>query len=198
MNSHRYTIYKTNKGWSTKEDLNEKEYLTVDLKNGYLSINDEGTGGGFIQQECALFKNTISNHYIVFAQTLCDGISMKEVIVIFLYKNSLLEDITNSRIIPSINYKHFCNTIPDSKALTQLFSKSKYSMIRYSLPRYGTTIIATIDYNNIESNIDYLNEKKRFSDVNHLKLFTRCAKSYKKNISIVWDKENSIFSIKNN
>jgi hypothetical protein len=54
---YAYTLTLTASGWRAKgnEDFARIE-VTVDIGNGYIRLNDEGTGGGNLVTEVALFK----------------------------------------------------------------------------------------------------------------------------------------------
>lgn len=71
-----YTLTQTASGWrakGTEEFANVR--VVVDIANGFISLNDEGTGGGNVVTEIALFKPAAGGPILGHAQRYHDGSS---------------------------------------------------------------------------------------------------------------------------
>ena len=135
-------LQKTGETWkceSTKdEDGFVKEYdVTADVKNGYIQIIDEGTGGGTLVTEIVLFKTADKKDVIAVNTYFADGMLQMSSFppVFYFYKDSSFISLKN--IFPKTDPKQFFIKPQDSEK--ELIGSY------YILPRYGTNIKYCLD-----------------------------------------------------
>ena len=69
----KYKIFNRDKKFYTISDVNIEVPVIIDFKNGYLSLEDCGTGGGSLKQELAIFINNKKEHYLAVNIVRFDG-----------------------------------------------------------------------------------------------------------------------------
>jgi len=71
-----YPLRKSGEKWLTNSSAEYEIEATVDLKNGYIEIEDEGTGGGTITLQVVLFRMADGNPMLAINETFFDGLGM--------------------------------------------------------------------------------------------------------------------------
>lgn len=146
---NNYNLKIINYKWkATKYEASEPNLL-VDIRNGYIKIEDQGTGGGTLKTEIALFKAKNGIPFIAVSLKNFLGIALKEYkIKIFKKSGNTWKDITSS-ILPDIKINDFLIGPPINHSV---FNDIKsINILDFELPRFGTEIkvnldIAWIDY----------------------------------------------------
>jgi hypothetical protein len=84
--SHSDNIY-------TTSGITETPFeIIVDLKNGYIEIEDEGTGGGTVTHQVVLYRKSDKKALIVHSQKYFDGVGIESKIKFYeLLDNKLIE-----------------------------------------------------------------------------------------------------------
>lgn len=70
---YAYTLTQTGAGWRAKSEDRANIVAVVDIGNGFIQINDEGTGGGNLVTEVALFKPTSGGPIVALSQRFYQG-----------------------------------------------------------------------------------------------------------------------------
>ncbi len=117
---------------------------TIDFKNGWLNITDEGTGGGTVIHEMAIFIDANKTRYIAANTTEHDGIGVNSKLRFYFLDGERWNDVT-SKILPKLSWRDFFSSI-SLKNISPLLKEEHLSklQISYALPRYGTTVKASI------------------------------------------------------
>ncbi len=117
---------------------------TIDFKNGYLNITDEGTGGGTVIHEMAIFIDANKTRYIAANTTEHDGIGVNSKLRFYVLEAERWIDVT-SKILPKLSWRDFFSG-SSLKNISPVLSKEHLSKLQicYTLPRYGTTVKASI------------------------------------------------------
>ncbi len=74
----RYALQQAGKEWYTVSELGDTLPVLVDAANGYLQLVDDGTGGGTIEVELALFRLASGQPMVAVSQKYYDGVGMQQ------------------------------------------------------------------------------------------------------------------------
>lgn len=150
-----YTLHKNGTRWSVTvpdDFVANIAKLIVDEKNGYIYINDEGTGGGNGEVQFVLFRGEGNAPYIMWVESGYTG-SQPDESHPRLYAHdgeAWYERNDPHHGLPEVDFADFLQdnmSIADASALKQL--SPQYAAIYYKMPRYGTTaqvLLAIHDY----------------------------------------------------
>lgn len=131
-------------GVYTAESITEGElHPVVDIPNGYLRIEDPGTGGGSLGYECALFLDADKQPHVALIHFSFDGVTMENTFSLFARKGTAYTDRT-AEGLPKMGLSLFLKDPNDIKRITSVVEKKFLYMIRIDLPRYGTDVKATL------------------------------------------------------
>lgn len=138
LNGFKFDFFRKNTAWKARSPATQEEIdPVIDIKNGFISIADPGTGGGTFFQEVALF--TARNGAIVIGVTkkLFDGVGFEYDIRFYR--------LTGNKFVPD-------DTVLSAPSASMYFTPGtdasiirKFTMTGYELPRQGTTVRVTID-----------------------------------------------------
>ena len=137
-------LQKESNGWVCKSKKDEAGFVnecetTVDIKNGYVKVEDSGTGAGFLITETALFKTAEKKDIIAVNTYFSDNIlqmsSHKP--KFYRFSGEHFSEITD--IFPEINANVFFYKPYDLK--------KELIGAYFELPRYGTEIKYRLDTN---------------------------------------------------
>ncbi|NOZ36073.1 MAG: hypothetical protein GXO80_12345 [Chlorobi bacterium] len=138
-----YTLSKSGNTWkSTSTDeagfVNECGTL-VDIKNGYIKFEDEGTGAGIFVTEIALFKTSNKRNILAVNTYFADDIlqNSSKPPKFYEYKNG------NFKLLKDI----FPVTTPNQFFIKPYNLKKELLGTYFELPHYGTTIKFCLDMN---------------------------------------------------
>jgi hypothetical protein len=142
--------------WTFK---NPKSYwrnvnITVDIKNGYIdaSYDDDppGTQGRSIKIACAVFFKADTSAFLAI-NTIKTQMLPEPDLRIYSFNNGVLADVTKT-VLPKVNYRSFLDEKFDQGKLNR-FKENDWAAARvidYDIPRYGTTIKASIIMDHID------------------------------------------------
>ncbi len=135
-------LSKSDKVWKCLSEKDEAGFVnecetTVDIKNGYIKIEDTGTGAGILVTEVTLFITAAKNDIIAVNTYFADNIlqSLSKPLQFYSFKNNTFEPIKN--IFPEISPNDFLKKPIDLK-------KEQIGTY-FELPQHGTTIKYFLD-----------------------------------------------------
>ncbi len=178
---HYYSLEYKNGKWFTESVAEYQITPVVDIRNGFIEIQDDGTGGGTTTLQVVLYRKKDGSALIGVSYNLFDGVFFENSIFFGEYKNNKWIDLTH-KVLPKINLYTFMKSgykIPDEIR--------GYLSVRYSLPQHGTTITVDFQYGGIFMYCSS-DENKKICDE-----FTKNVKY--DSIKLKWDKENTRFVI---
>ncbi len=184
---HYYEIFYKDNKWYTNSCAEYEIEILVDIKNGYIEINDEGTGGGRTTVKTVLFRKTDGSGLIGISYHFYDGFADSD-IKFLEYKNNEWVFVTNE-VLPEITYRNFMS---DDYELPY-FEFPPFS-IYYDLPQFGSSIKLTIFYDILKMQCD-----GEFMEVSKEEKEIACnfVKNIKnENLTLIWDKQNTRFLLK--
>lgn len=151
-----YTLHKNRTHWDVTvpdDFVANIAKLIVDEKNGYIYINDEGTGGGNGEVQFVLFRGEGNAPYIMWVESLYSG-SQPDESHPHLYAHDgdkWYEKTGNHSGLPNIAFADF---LPDSMSIADANALAKlspaYASIYYKMPRHGTTAQALLSIRDFE------------------------------------------------
>jgi len=146
-NQARYELANKDGKWLTKSSVGYEFEVVVDAANGYLEINDRGTGGGFVAQELALLA-TADGGTVIGVNIYCaDGTQARTKGLRFYRRDgNRFRDVTKD-VLPELDWKMFYRAnqwnIEDLKQGAKIAAREKIALIRFKLPRNGTMLRAS-------------------------------------------------------
>lgn len=165
-------------------------YPIVDQQNGYMFIEDPGTGGGTVRHEIAIFTDNSKNIFIGVHISSFDGVAPESRLKFFVYKKGTFRDTTAS-IFPKISSTDFMKENFDESLVPDIINNRSLYSIMYNLPRYGTKI--KCDLFIASARIEAMLESKSDDDK---KAYTDFLKKIQfKEVEINWDIKKSVFKI---
>jgi hypothetical protein len=198
-----YPLRVNGKKWKTESIAGYDIPVLVDIENGFIQIEDSGTGGSFTTTQVAIFRAHNGEAIIAFYQLIQEAVP-------FGYQGTgpkfyRWDESTNSmvnvtdQVFPEITVGDFgidettfvnLNRIQDP-AFKMLFKPD--TLFFYRLPRYGTNIVVHLVANKkeIENYLSFDVGQKSYKDKEILS-------SYAKDINmevikLKWDKKKSRF-----
>lgn len=143
-----YKISRKNNIYYTISCADYEMDVIVDIKNGYLALVDEGTGGGNYEIYMALFKSSDKKDYILIYNQTTDGVGIDRS-NLYCYKVEEKEWRDVKKEIFAENFwKGFFKEDFYNKNKTKIdnFFKNSQKALLYSLPRYGTDLSLELNY----------------------------------------------------
>lgn len=138
----QFVFQKKGNAWKTTSPITDAELdCTVDLKNGYITVSDPGTGGGTITQEIALFCAKKGESYLGINITSFDGIGKGNACTFYRWTG---KGWAAARVLPEIPIAKFFRPGFDLSPFRDSVSVS------YRLPRTGTTVTANLDVSRLK------------------------------------------------
>ena len=163
--------------------------VTVDIKNGYLSWNDEGTGGGTLTTDAALFVRTDKSIVLAVGKRSFDGVGMSSVITFWEFKNGAMAEIT-SGIMPAVTASDFLKEKADKQSVRLLGDNLSSLQLEYILPRYGTSIEVRASTNRIDRDLSQLDDQSHAESIRKAADTILCTK-----IFLDWNMKKGVFTI---
>ncbi|MBN1531112.1 MAG: hypothetical protein JXA20_00480 [Spirochaetes bacterium] len=188
---YRYTIDFTKGKYVTKSDAGYEIHPVVDLRNGYISITDNGTGGGSILQEIALFIDRRRRHYLAVNLSSHDGITMEARFDIYRVDSGGFVKVTDS-VLPKVALARFLKTPEDYPTLRKYFSGRPFYSVIYTLPRIGTTVKATLAYDQVQMHLAQPDDRGELTA--QCRRFIANIKTG--SLNLAWDMDRGRFTIK--
>jgi hypothetical protein len=138
----QFVFEKKGSAWRTSSPITDGELdCVVDLKNGYISVSDPGTGGGTITQEIALFLDNKGGSVIGVNITTFDGVAVDNNCAFYRRTGN---GWASAPVVPALPLAQFFNQGYDPAPVKNMLSLS------YRLPRTGTTVIVSLDVTNLQ------------------------------------------------
>jgi len=129
-------------GWVTVGMVEEELPVTVDLKNGFLEWSDEGTGGGTRKVQSALFRTADRLSLLVSFSALFDGVGVGGTLTVHEQREGKM--VPADERLPRPAPAAFL-TDAGAPLAQQHPDWLEHLGVLYTLPRVGTTIVATLD-----------------------------------------------------
>jgi hypothetical protein len=195
----RYKLTLRETTWYADDEEGISRRAIVDIKNGYIKISDEGTGGGYSgHQEIALFVNARGERIIAINAYGCEtdidpplcsfrGLDLYHLV------NNRWEKIT-AQVKPEIALKSFFDKGYDPESATELKGilqeiKTKNGLLRYTLPRYGTDVRVALNLSALRHHLKYAR------GAIHESLKGMIANIKKDEILLHWKRARGVFEI---
>ena len=195
----RYKLIYKNKKWVTNSFAGIEFETVVDIKNGFIEIDDQGTGGGSIKYQVVLFATKNKKDYIGISKIMEGAVETNARYKFLCYKNKKWLDVT-AKIMPALKIRNFIkpgfSNQQITKAITLLKQKiNKTDWFIVNLPRHGLT--AKVKFNTDQFIIERLKsaEKVSKSDVELVKNMLENIKY--NNADLKWDWKKGKFIIGN-
>jgi hypothetical protein len=160
--TRKYEIKNKNGKYYVNSVAEYEEEIIVDLKNKYLEISDQGTGGGTVVHEFAVFLRAGMEPVVGLSEINFDGVVMESYVKFYEYSGKKWIDVTG-KLLQEQALTSFIDA--DDKEMTKLAAefKDNFSFI-YTIPRYGTTMKCSLDYtllSRLANSDDVTSETKR-------------------------------------
>jgi hypothetical protein len=148
FNDSKYELKASGKKWVTASTADAELEPVVDIPNGYIRIEDPGTGGGTRIDEIALFVSKAGAVVIGINHADIDGVTGTSSSLLFVAKEGNRWIDVTKKVMPQLTSAAFFNPgfDPGDKVTIQSW---------YELPRKGTTVIWNLDAAGIEARIGY-------------------------------------------
>ena len=182
--SKEYKITKKGSKFVTKSNADYEMGVTVDMKNGFIEVNDEGTGGGSITIQVVLFLDDNKGAYIGYSKTaIMDGdINPNASQFEFYTFNDASLNKNTENIIEVMDKNQFVkNGFKPSSNSEVVWDRMG---VIYKLPQHGTTVIAELP-NKIACG--FKGEKAPYPEICNAIKFTK--------VSYNWDMKTGTFKI---
>ncbi len=134
----KYRLENRKGEWISQSSAEYEIKPLVDIKNGYLSIVDHGTGGGTITHEVVLFLTNDGRTVIGMNLIEMDGVSISSNLKFYRVTGTHWKEVT-SEVLPPLNIRNFIDSGYSTGDLDLLKDRLGLISIFYALPRYGTT-----------------------------------------------------------
>jgi hypothetical protein len=184
LDDMQFVFTKKGNSWKTTSPITDVELeCTVDLANGYLEVTDQGTGGGSLIQEVALFISGKGESFIGVSITTFDGARCISSCNFYRWNGKGWYDAT---VLPYLPLNQFFKPGFDLSAVKDRVSLS------YKLPRNGTTVIAKLDVSGLqmaESGFmgavpdEIQNAKRALSNIVY------------KSVELLWNMDEGVFTV---
>lgn len=123
---------------------------TVDIKNGYIEISDEGTGGGSIYQQIVLFRTANRSPLIGITIGGFNSFYFDTRLNFYRYINNTWQDVTYE-VLPEIETEQFVNKEFYKLNRKKFAENSNFFDYIFELPHYGTQLQVDINLLKINS-----------------------------------------------
>lgn len=143
-----YDLRKSGNGYLAYETTIERDIpILLDLPNGYLMFEDEGTGGGIYQVEAVKLSLPSGKALLVLKNQFFDGVLPEESLRFYMFQSGKLQSEVTKQYLPKLAVKDFFK----SEEAYASFQKTKERdgfkdlpllSVSYTLPRYGTRLEA--------------------------------------------------------
>ncbi len=168
----KYPLYKKGDIWFSHSSADNEFTPVVDIKNGYIEFNDEGTGGGNVNTKIVLFRKKDDSPLIGITMGGYNGIYFESSTAFYELKND--EWIKTNNVFPELKIKRFLN-----KKYQDLYFKrddivTPNLTTLTELPQLGTTIKIDLNFSKydflIEANHNPITQKS-FTELEQEKLW---------------------------
>ncbi len=148
----KYPLSKKGDSWVSQSFADYEFNPIVDLANGYIEFNDEGTGGGNVSLKVVLFRKSDEAPIIGVSIGGFNGLYFEDTTTFYEKKKSTWVEATS--VFPTLEIEHFLQ----AKYTDQFFKKDAFVTPNLTtlteLPRVGTSLNLVLNFNKF----DYLIE----------------------------------------
>ena len=189
----KYALTQRNGEWFCQSSAGYEMPATVDLRNGFIEISDEGTGGGTNQVQMVLFRKTDGTPIIGVCMGGFNGVFFENKARFYDFVNNNWQDVTE-KIFPDIEFSCFLN--PGYTGTPNESGTFRWFDYYTCLPRYGLSVELAVNREKIQAvireNVDFetgelLNGQQR----SKMKELVRNIASEK--IMVQWEKSSGKF-----
>ena len=198
----RYKLYKVGTQWKTEGEF-EPINATVDIKNGFIEINDEG-GAYLIVLQVVLFRNAVREPMIGVNITFKEGLWYGGYSKLSFFRfNPKVEDVTDL-VLPQLSISDFqANNAKEElftnlkkvnlPELSNLLTTNSFPYIA-TLPRYGTMVKIqfVLDKSRLSKLLKYYSRKLDGNENEYINNF-QSSLIQPASISLQWNKKESRF-----
>lgn len=201
--SKKYILRKEKKGWIARSSADYDLEVVVDTSNGYIRIDDHGTGGGRRMDEVVLYIDSPGRHYICINQVYAPGVWNRNFVRILEYRNSTFSDVTR-KVLPPVTLADYLRENHD-QALTKRFIDivSRHPMISkgedpaishltFAFPRYGTTAKVSVNFTETDNLLFLFNGNDESAARDTIRHFLKSELKYS-TMELKWNREKTIF-----
>lgn len=203
LGGYKFPLKFVNKKWVTYSSADYELYPVVDTKNGYIYIEDEGTGGGTIFHEIVLYRKKDKSAILAVNVHEFGGIEPNTIqFGFYKYENSLYNNIS-SKVFPEIKIENYLKNKNDLNEIKKIrselikFEKNRkvkiLNQFLYKLPRYGSEIKIKLNKKFIIWNLEVF--KKEISQKNIKKIKTVLENLKYNTLICKWNKNKGKFYI---
>ena len=122
----------------------------VDIKNGYIEISDEGTGGGSIYQQIVLFRAATREPLIGITTGGFNSFYFETRLRFYSFMGNIWQDVTHD-VLPQIETYQFVNNEFYELNRKKFIENSSFFDYIFKLPHYGTQIDIKINFLKIKT-----------------------------------------------
>lgn len=143
-NDTKYELKREKAGWITHSMDTEAEIsATVDTKNGFIQFVDQGTGGGDVKTQVALFLKEDKSPLLAISTSMFDGVAASGRIAFVTPEGGQWKAVT-STVLPALRPTDFL----DARCMATLKGDFRGMLekegVLFTLPRQGTTVRASV------------------------------------------------------
>jgi hypothetical protein len=124
--------------------------VIVDIKNGYIEISDEGTGGGSIYQQIVLFRSENREPLIGITIGGFNSFYFETRLNFYRYINKRWQMVT-TEVLPDIKLERFVNNEFYRLNKEKFHDNASLFEYIYELPQFGTQVKIRINFMKIKS-----------------------------------------------
>lgn len=173
--------------WVVTSVVDEELPITVDLKNGYLEWSDEGTGGGTRIVQSALFRTADKRSLLVSRSSIEDGTGGGGQVSVHEHRDGKM--VPADGVLPRLGPEAFLLESVDAKTRALRKDWLERMDVNYSLPRVGTSIVATLDQARARFELAKLSEAERAEVERFL------AQGFYATVELAFDKKKGTFAV---
>ncbi|MCH2045861.1 MAG: hypothetical protein MK212_17215 [Saprospiraceae bacterium] len=179
-----YPLEKKGNEWLSYSSAEYSITPTVDYKNGYIEIQDDGTGGGTVTVQVVLFRTVDGRELVGISESMFDGMFVDSDFEFWKSSSSGWKNVT-SEVMPSYNYVDF--TYAELGDMDNNYEAQMAYSIK--LPQHGTTVeLRLIEHPLKVKEQSCKDEPASDCGLNEIMLNQRY-----KYVELTWDKANTRF-----
>jgi hypothetical protein len=181
----RDNIKVTEKNGKFKTDIETPNSIVVDDKNGFLQIVDDGTGGGKLTYQLAMFKDVAGKVVLGFSRFGFDGVMYDNIDLTFYQPDNKMINVTAKVFGVEIANSDYQKAPYEGSAKLSDFVRKENSTeyTYYDLPRQGLEIKVFHGYVSLDNACKFERNKEACYFLAQYRPF----------VTVKWDKAKGIF-----
>lgn len=196
LGENKYVIQKKEGVWICKSTSGNNFSPLIDLKNGYIEINDEGTGGGNSYQQIVLFRKIDRSPLIGVTTGSFNGFYFDSSTTFYEKLGNKWMEAKN--VFPELTIQRFLNPTYRKHGFTKNDIVSPNLTTLTVLPQHGTTVKVELNFNKydylIESNQNVY-KKQSFSKKEAKQLWERIENISIESFQLKFNKTDGKFEV---